>query len=95
MRKMTYQEAFETLRQAGFAKPAINRLYHLRQTYGTSEMDQAPLDVRKLEFIRWLVTTERLTEGLPCDVGKLQPSIRHAPETPASFRPSRFPFLFF
>lgn len=57
MRPMTCYETFETLRQAGFTKSAIDQLYRLRRSYRTSELDQASLDRRRLGFIHWLVTT--------------------------------------
>lgn len=59
MRQITYQEAFQTLRQAGFAGAEIDRLYHLHRSYRTSELDQASPDLRRL------VTTGRLTDQLP------------------------------
>ncbi len=55
----------EMLRKEGFTEPVIARLYHLRTTYGKSEMDQAVLDSRRLEFVRWLVKTGRLTDQIP------------------------------
>jgi hypothetical protein len=92
MKQITYQEAFQTLWQAGFAVAEINRLYHLRQTYQTSELDQAPLDVRRLEFICWLVSTGRLTEELPeTRASRISlPAMRHGgsariPQSPVPF----------
>lgn len=70
MRQITYQEALQTLRKAGFIGPEITRLYHLRRTYQTSEMDQASLDLHRLEFVRWLVATGRLTDHLPDEQGQ-------------------------
>ena len=55
----------EMLRKEGFTEPVIARLYQLRTTYGKSEMDQAVLDSRRLEFVRWLVKTGRLTDQIP------------------------------
>jgi hypothetical protein len=54
----------EKLRKEGFTEQAIARLYQLRRTYGRDEMDQAPLDKRRLEFARWLVATGRLTDQI-------------------------------
>ena len=62
---MTYHEALHLLHRAGFVGKEIDRLYHLSQTYRRSEMDQPPLDPYRLRFVRWLVTTGRLTEQLP------------------------------
>jgi hypothetical protein len=53
------------LRQAGFAGAEIDRLYQLRRVYQASELDQPPLDLCRLQFIRRMVAIGRLTEGLP------------------------------
>lgn len=94
MKQMTYQEAFETLRKAGFAGPAIDRLYRLCQTYGTSELDQAPLDTHRLKFIRWLVATGRLTDQLS---ETQKPAARPAqdPSIPRAASHARGPFPLF
>ncbi|HEU5375463.1 MAG TPA: hypothetical protein VFV38_08495 [Ktedonobacteraceae bacterium] len=65
MDPMSYQEAFRVLRLAGFGEGAIARLYQLRRDYLKNECDQPPLDQSRLEFVRWLVTTGRLTDSLP------------------------------
>lgn len=65
MNPISYQEAFQILRKAGFGEAAIDRLYRLRRAYLTSELDQPPLDHGRLEFVRWLVTTGRLTDFFP------------------------------
>jgi hypothetical protein len=52
------------LRTEGFTEQAIARLYRLRSKYGQDEMDQVPLDKRRLEFARWLVATGRLTDQI-------------------------------
>lgn len=65
MNTMTYRQASFILRRAGFLDAEIDRLYRLHQAYRTNELDQPPLDLRRLEFIRWLVTTGRLTDQLP------------------------------
>ena len=59
------KQDLQTLRREGFTEPVIARLYQLRRAYGTSEMDQAALDIRRLEFIHWLVRTGRLTDQIP------------------------------
>lgn len=64
MNPITYQEAFQMLRRAGFAGAEIDRLYRLRRAYGKSELDQPPLDLSHLQFVRWLVATGRLTDQL-------------------------------
>jgi hypothetical protein len=62
---MTYQEALQVLRRAGFRRKEIDQLYRLRQHYAANEQDQLPLDPRRLQFARWLITTGRLTDQLP------------------------------
>jgi len=58
------KQDLEMLRREGFTEPVIARLYQLRRVYGISEMDQAAIDTRHLEFIRWLVRTGRLTDQI-------------------------------
>lgn len=64
MNQMNYKEALELLRKAGFTAPEIERLCRLRRDYVESEMDQAPVDQRRLEFVRWLVVTGKLTDQI-------------------------------
>jgi hypothetical protein len=47
-----------------FVGPEIDRLWRLRRAYTETEMDQAPVALHRLEFVRWLVTTGRLTDQL-------------------------------
>ncbi len=61
MNQMNDEEALELLRRAGFTVSQINRLMQLRRDYRASE----PLDSARLQFIRWLVRTGRLTDQLP------------------------------
>ncbi|MEO7019657.1 MAG: hypothetical protein ABI234_05850 [Ktedonobacteraceae bacterium] len=46
-------------------KAEIDRLYRLRQTYRTSELDQPPLNLNRLLFGWWLIATGRLTDQFP------------------------------
>jgi hypothetical protein len=64
MNQMSYKDAFEMLRRAGFTTQEIDRLYRLRRDYTVSQMDQAPANHRRLEFVRWLVTTGRLSDQI-------------------------------
>ncbi len=57
-----FYQACQRLLDAGWKLPEIERLYHFRHTYVQTRMDQADLDMRHLEFIRWLVLTGRLTD---------------------------------
>jgi len=61
------KEELNLLRRKGFTEREITRLYQLRRTYAQDEMDQAALDTRHLEFVRWLVTTGRLSDQISAD----------------------------
>ena len=54
----------EILRKGGFAEGEMQRLSKLRQDYAERERLQAALAHRRLEFIRWLVTTGKLSEQI-------------------------------
>ena len=65
MNQMNQEEALVMLRRLGFSAQEIDRLSRLRRVYAEkSEMDQASLDLRHLEFVRWLVKTGKLTDQL-------------------------------
>lgn len=91
---MTYQEAFQMLRQAGFVGAEIDRLYQLRRTYHPSELDQPPLNLYRLRFVRWLVTTGRLTDQVP-ETGRSGLALPPGYRASAPFLSRPFPFLFF
>ncbi len=56
------KEDLEALHRWGFTVRQICILYSLRETYGQDRMDQPDLDIRRLEFARYLVETGRLTD---------------------------------
>lgn len=64
MKTLDYQQAYDLLHKAGCTFAEIDRLIRLRQTYQPTEMDEAPLDERRLEFARWLVLHGKLSESL-------------------------------
>ena len=65
MNQVNQEEALVMLRRLGFSAQEIDRLSRLRGVYAKqSEMDQASLDLRHLEFVRWLVKTGKLTDQL-------------------------------
>lgn len=64
MNQINDQEAFDMLHKAGFTELEIKRLTRLRRGYKITELDQAPLDYARLRFVRWLVTTGRLTDQI-------------------------------
>lgn len=65
MNQMNLEQALVMLRKLGFSAQEIDRLIRFRRRYAQkSEMDQASLDLRHLEFVRWLVQTGKLTDQL-------------------------------
>jgi hypothetical protein len=59
-----YKERLEALRRAGFTTLEITRLYKFRRAYMANELDQAPADLARLKFVRWLVVNGKLTDQL-------------------------------
>jgi hypothetical protein len=60
---MNKQEAYGQLYQAGFSGTEIYWLLQLREQYVAEQAKrQESLILRRLEFVRWLVQTGRLTE---------------------------------
>jgi hypothetical protein len=60
---MNKQEAYEQLHQAGFAGTEISWLLQLREKYVAEQAKREDFAIlRRLEFVRWLVRTGRLTE---------------------------------
>jgi len=64
MNPIPNQDALQLLRRAGCGEEAIARLSRLRRDYQMGELDQSPLDLNRLQFVRWLITTGRLTDHL-------------------------------
>jgi hypothetical protein len=62
MKWIDYKEELQALHEAGFTTYQIERLCFLRRTYGENALDQAPLDLSRLEFIRWLIAHGRLSD---------------------------------
>lgn len=58
MKQTNDEEGYERLRIAGCTELEIKRLAQLRCNYRAS----IPLDAARLQFVRWLVTTGRLTD---------------------------------
>ena len=60
---MNKQEAYMQLYQAGFRGTEIYSLLQLRGRYVTEQAKrQESVILRRLEFVRWLLRTGRLTE---------------------------------
>ena len=54
----------EILRKGGFAETEMKRLAKLRHEHLEQARLLAIADRRRLEFVRWLVTTGKLTEQI-------------------------------
>lgn len=63
MNQVDDKDALDLLRRARFSTTEIERLARLRRERDGNELDQVPAD-RRLEFVRWLVATGRLTDSI-------------------------------
>jgi hypothetical protein len=59
---MHHKEDQEMLRRAGLTDAQMNRLSKLRRNLAEEGKYQELIDYRRLQFVRWLVTTGKLTE---------------------------------
>lgn len=59
-----FREDHEILRKGGFAEMEMNQLSKLRKDHNEKTRLQATAEQRRLEFIRWLVSTGKLTEQI-------------------------------
>lgn len=59
---MDRKEDREILRRGGFAESEMKRLSQLRKDHNERERLQALADHRRMEFVRWLVNTGKLTD---------------------------------
>ena len=59
---MDYKDNRDILRKAGFSEDEMKRLGNLRRVYTAEGKLQECADYRRLQFVRWLVTTGRLTD---------------------------------
>jgi hypothetical protein len=62
MNQIDRQDPCELLRTAGFTEAEIEYLERLRRAYRENRSGLTPAEERRLAFVRWLVTTGRLTE---------------------------------
>ena len=58
------KEDREILRKGGFAETEMNRLSRLRRDHNEHLRQQALESHRRMEFVRWLVTTGKLTDQI-------------------------------
>ncbi len=72
-KKMNYQwneetmndkEGFEALRRGGFTEEEIRRLSQLRSNQSELEVGRTSTEYHRLEFVRWLVATVKLSDHL-------------------------------
>ena len=61
---MERKEDREILRKGGFAENEMKMLSKLRRNYTEQEQRRAQESHRRLEFVRWLVTTGKLTDQI-------------------------------
>ncbi len=59
---MGHKEDHEILRKAGLTEGQIKQLSRFRQGRAEDRKFQELADYRRLQFVRWLVTTGKLTE---------------------------------
>jgi hypothetical protein len=68
MNQIDRQDPCELLRTAGFTEAEIEYLERLRRAYREKSSWLTPAEERRLAFVRWLVTTGRLTEQVAWSV---------------------------
>ena len=61
---MDRKEDHEILRKGGFVEAEVHRLTLLRRDRNEKARLRAIADQRRLEFVRWLVTTGKLTDQI-------------------------------
>lgn len=61
-RKVKQSQNHVNLLNVGFTEAQIERLSQFRQNYREKEKQQVLVELRRLEFVRWLVATGRITD---------------------------------
>lgn len=54
----------EMLRKIGFAEAEVKELSRLRRDYYEELRQQAAMEIRRFEFVRWLVDTGKITDQI-------------------------------
>jgi hypothetical protein len=62
---MDHKEAEESLSTVMFTELERERLLRLRRAYAEEKLSHLAPEQQRLEFVRWLVTTGRLTDQIP------------------------------
>ena len=61
---MNRKDDRDILRKGGFGESEMHRLTRLRHDHDEKERQQALAEHRRLEFVRWLVTTGKLSDQI-------------------------------
>ena len=61
---MDRKEDRDILRKSGYAEIEMNRMSQLRREHNERERQRALAAHRRLEFVRWLVNTGKLTDQI-------------------------------
>ena len=61
---MDHQETSDMLYQTEFTASEIERLEQLKRAYAENKQNHMSETYRRLEFVRWLVKTGKLTEQM-------------------------------
>ncbi len=61
---MDRKEDRDILRKGGFAEGEVKQLSKLRKAHAERERHNAAIEHRRLEFVRWLVDTGKLTDQI-------------------------------
>jgi hypothetical protein len=61
---MDHKENLEVLLAGDLAESEMDQLRKFRRDYNEKQKQEALADQRRLEFVRWMVTNNRLTEEL-------------------------------
>ena len=61
---MDRKEDREILRKGGFAENEMKQLSRLRKDYAEKKTQLEAVDYRRLEFVRWLVNTGKLSDQI-------------------------------
>lgn len=72
MKQMNQQDELESLRRAGYTDLQIHRLCQLKQTYLKYGPDRPTIDLKYLDFMRWLIAHGRLSDDIG-EVGHSEP----------------------
>lgn len=62
MNNQNVQQSYMNLLEVGFTQTQIKLLSQFRSNYIEQEKQQVLVELRRLEFVRWLVATGRMTD---------------------------------